>query len=253
MRRRLFVIGIGAGNPDHLTIQAVNAMAQTDVFFIPEKGAGKAALANVRRDMLRRFAGKPQWREVPFDTPKRRPASDENDYRRAVSDWHEAVEEVYRGLLNDELGAGQTGAFLAWGDPSLYDSTIRILERLAQDQIDFDYEVIPGISSVQALGARHRVPLNTIGGPVLLSTDRAAADGFPDDIGSMVVMLNTDKALRAADGDLDIWWGAYVGMPEEVLVAGKLGEVVDEIERIREEARRANGWIMDIALLKRPD
>jgi precorrin-6A synthase len=59
------------------------------------------------------------------------------------------------------------------------------------------------------------------------------------------------KALRAADGDLDVYWGAYVGMPDEVLVAGKLKEVVDDIERIREDARRGKGWIMDTVLMRK--
>jgi len=131
---------------------------------------------------------------------------------------------------------------------------MRILDRLQQRQ-DFalEYEVFPGISSIQALAARHKVALCNIGKSVLVSSGRNIdGEGFPNNADSVVVMLNADKALRAADPDLNIYWGAYVGMPDEILVAGKLREVVDDIERIRSQARAEKGWIMDTALMKRP-
>jgi precorrin-6A synthase len=42
-------------------------------------------------------------------------------------------------------------------------------------------------------------------------------------------------------------------MPEEILVAGKLRAVVADIERLRTDARNANGWIMDSYLMRLPD
>jgi precorrin-6A synthase len=50
--RRIHVIGIGAGDPDQLTLQAVRALRDTDVFFILEKGEVKSDLTDLRRDML---------------------------------------------------------------------------------------------------------------------------------------------------------------------------------------------------------
>lgn len=71
------------------------------------------------------------------------------------------------------------------------------------------------------------------------------AEGFPESSDSVVVMLDAGGAYkRFADQDIDIYWGAYIGMPDEILVSGKLKDVVDDIERIRTEAQRANGWIM---------
>ena len=55
----------------------------------------------------------------------------------------------------------EVGAFLVWGDPSLYDSTIRVIQQIIADGATaFDYEVIPGITSVQALAAQHKIALN---------------------------------------------------------------------------------------------
>jgi precorrin-6A synthase len=136
----------------------------------------------------------------------------------------------------------------------LYDSTIRIVEAIAKGgQHEFDYEVIPGISSVQALAARHRVPLNLIGRSVEITNGRGIAEGFPDNVDSVVVMLDSQNTYRSlVHEDLDIYWGAYVGTPDEILIAGKLRDVADEIERVRTEARRIHGWIMDTYLLRKP-
>ena len=151
------------------------------------------------------------------------------------------------------LEESETGAFLVWGDPTLYDSTLRILEQLRKKGgFELDYDVIPGISSVQALAAQHRVPINAINRAVLITNGRKLAEGFPDNVDSVMVLLNADKALRSADGELDAYWGAYLGMPEEILVSGKLKDIVDNIEEIRSAARRENGWIMDCLLLKKP-
>ena len=78
------------------------------------------------------------------------------------------------------------------------------------------------------------------------------AEGFPDSADSVVVMLDGEHTYKQfADQDIDIYWGAYVGTPDEILVSGKLKDVADEIERIRTDARRANGWIMDSYLMRR--
>jgi precorrin-6A synthase len=170
-----------------------------------------------------------------------------------VSAWHADISETFGRLILDELGESDVGAFLVWGDPTLYDSTLRILEHLREKGgFEFDYEIIPGISSVQALAAQHRVAVNAIGRAVLITNGRELAKGLPDNVDSVMVLLNADKALRSADGELEAYWGAYVGMPEEILVSGKLKDIVDEIETIRSAARAEKGWIMDCVLLKKP-
>jgi precorrin-6A synthase len=148
---------------------------------------------------------------------------------------------------------GECGAFLVWGDPALYDSTIRNIEAVAaKGGHDFDYEVIPGITAVQALAARHKIPLNRIGRSVEITTGRKLAEGFPDDADSVVVMLDGDNTYRRfVDQDVDIYWGAYLGTPDEILMSGKLKDVAGDIERIRAEARGKNGWIMDTYLMRR--
>ena len=244
MTRRIHVIGIGAGDPDYVTAEAVRALNDTAVFFAMDKGEAKNDLVALRRQICERFIVSPGYRFVELADPQR--AKDAN-YRQAVAQWHSARAAVWADAIEHELAPEGVGAFLAWGDPSLYDSTLRILEMVAQ-RVEISYDVIPGITAIQALTARHRIPLNDIGEPVLITTGRRLAADGP--AGTVVVMLDGDCAFRSCPPQTRIWWGAYLGTPDEILVSGTVGEVGEKIVGLRAEARAAHGWIMDTYLLR---
>ncbi|MCO5090824.1 precorrin-6A synthase (deacetylating) [Bosea sp. (in: a-proteobacteria)] len=248
--REILIIGIGAGNPEHMTLEGIAALNRADVLFIPDKGEEKAGLRALREAICARFIRKPDYRTVPVAIPRR--AEAEGDYRGAVDDWHALIAARYRALFEAELEDGQTGALLVWGDPALYDSTLRLMERVAASGLALDWRVYPGISSVQVLAARHRIALNTIGAPVLITTGRRLAAGFPADQDSVVVMLDGAEAFAGIDPDgLDIFWGAYLGTADEILRAGPLSALAAEIAALRARARARHGWIMDTYLLRR--
>ncbi|HKV18492.1 MAG TPA: precorrin-6A synthase (deacetylating), partial [Mycobacterium sp.] len=86
------------------------------------------------------------------------------------------------------------------------------------------------------------------GEPVLITTGRRlSADGLT---GTAVVMLDGDCAFQSCPPDTRIWWGAYLGTPDELLVSGTVGEVSERIVDLRAEARTRHGWIMDTYLLR---
>ena len=174
-------------------------------------------------------------------------------YADAVQDWRRRRADVCERLVLDELADGQVGAFLVWGDPALYDGTIGIVEDIVRrGQVELDWHVIPGISSISALAARHRIGLNQVGGAVQVTTGRRLQAGLPDDVDDVVVMLDAHAAFaRVDDPDLQIYWGAYVGTPDELLISGPLGQVADQILAARAEAQERKGWIMDSYLLRR--
>jgi precorrin-6A synthase len=249
--RRIHVIGIGAGDPSYVTAQAVAALNDTQVFFAMDKGDTKDDLVALRRLICERFIREPGYRFVELaDPPRAREASDGPAYRQAVADWHARRAQLWADAIETELGPSGVGAFLAWGDPSLYDSTLRILDAVAA-HVDIDYDVIPGITAIQALTARHRIPLNDIGEPVLITTGRRLRESGLS--GSAVVMLDADCSFSTCPADTRIWWGAYLGTPDEVLVAGTVGAVGDTIAEVRAKARARHGWIMDTYLLRSAD
>ncbi|MCG3752145.1 precorrin-6A synthase (deacetylating) [Amycolatopsis sp. Poz14] len=251
--RKIYAIGIGAGDPEHLTVQAVDRLNRVDVFFVLDKGSAKADLVQLRQEILERFVSRPGYRVVSAKDPDRdrKPA----DYRTAVADWHQLRTDVYEQLIRDELADGETGAFLVWGDPALYDSTIALIEAvLARGNVAFDYEVVPGISSISALVARHRTTMNQIGRAVQLTTGRRLAEGWPSDADDVFVLLDAHTTFdQYADQGLWIYWGAYVGTPDEILLSGPLDEALaTKIRETRAAARERHGWIMDTYLLRRP-
>jgi precorrin-6A synthase len=249
--KRLLIIGIGAGDPEYVTIQAVNALNAVDVFFLLDKGKSREKLISVRKEIIERYVKQRSYRIAEAAIPERR--REDGNYVSSVEELNRDKQRVYEKLISEELADGECGAFLVWGDPSLYDSTMRILGAISRTgRHDFEYEVIPGISSVQALAAKHRVPLYAIGQSVQITNGRSLAGGFPENVDSVVVMLDSQHAFRLlADEDIDIYWGAYVGTPDEMLDAGKLGEVADDIERLRADARQQHGRIIDTYVLKR--
>lgn len=249
--RKIFLIGIGVGDPDYMTIQAIKALNRVDVFFIPDKGAEKAALRELRTTICERFIEKADYRTIDVDIPQRATAG---DYLAGVNQWHRDLADIYGRLLEHELEEDEVGGILVWGDPAIYDSTLRILERVRAKGLVLDVQVIPGISSVQVLAAKHRIALNRIGESVLLTTGRRLADGFPGEFGSVVVLLDGAQTFaRLAEPDLDIFWGAYLGTENEILLSGKLADVKEEIEAVRKRARQQHGWIMDTYLLRKSD
>ena len=251
--RKVFVIGIGAGNPDYVTVQAINALNEVDVFFIMDKGHEKDDLARLRKKICERYVKNKSYRTVETADPSRDRTA--TSYEPAVRAWHNQRAGIYERLIGEELAEDECGAFLVWGDPSLYDSTLRIIDQIAaRGTVPFEYEVIPGISAIQALAARHRIALNRIGRPIHITTGRKIAEGLPDNVDDVIVMLDADCSFKAI-GDLgfDIYWGAYIGTEDEILVAGNLRELTEDIERMRAEAKARKGWIMDTYLLRKRD
>jgi precorrin-6A synthase len=245
----LHLIGIGTGNPDHLTAQAVRAMNEADLILLPRKGEAKSDLIDLRRAICARVLTRPV-QVIEFDLPARNAGA---DYLGAVADWHAAIAGAWRDQIAAHLPSGGRLALLVWGDPSLYDSTLRIAERLQVAGMDLAVHVVPGITSIQALTAAHAIPLNPLAGPVTITTGRMLrARGWPRDAETIVVMLDSGCAFDALDpAGIMIWWGAYLGMAQQALIHGALVEVAARIARERAALRARHGWIMDVYLLRK--
>lgn len=248
----LTLIGIGTGNPGHVTQEAARAMNAGGLILVPLKGEDKADLAGLRQAILATHVTNPETRVVGFDMPRR--DTGREDYLAGVDDWHDAIAAVWLSHIRAHLDAGGAPrvALLVWGDPSLYDSTLRIAARVGQ-ALPLRLRVIPGITAIQALCAAHAIPLNDLGGAVQITTGRRLrAEGWPPGASTVVVMLDAGGAFASLPPEgLHIWWGAYVGMAEQMLIDGPLAKVGPTIIATRAAARAAHGWIMDIYLIRR--
>ncbi|UIJ35189.1 precorrin-6A synthase (deacetylating) [Allobranchiibius sp. GilTou73] len=254
--RRVQVVGIGAGSPEHLTQQAIAALNEVDVFLVAEKRSATDELVALRKAICERFIDPAHpYRFVTVPDPTRGVDADRADaaYGEAVRDWHAARADRYADTI-DALPEGAVVGFLVWGDPAFYDSTIRVVRSIGE-RTALSVDVIPGISAFQALAAAHGIVLHEIGEPVHITTGRRLVAEWAPGLGTVVVMLDghlTCRDLVPRAPDLQIHWGAYVGMPQQELRAGRLADVIDEITSLRAALRERHGWVMDVYALTSP-
>lgn len=248
---KLYLVGIGTGNPHHVTYEAVSQLRQADIIIVPRKGSAKSDLADLRHQICDRLLGDDCPPIIEFDLPVR---DDNKTYFDAVDEWHDAIAVIWQKTIEGaEAIIGripQSVGLLIWGDPSLYDSSLRIAARLnPMPQIT----VIPGITSIQALTAAHKIPVNELGAPFMITTGRQLRDkGFPENTNTIIILLDGHCAFQTLDKErYYIYWGAYLGMPNQILHAGPLDEMSDKIIATRQQARKEHGWIMDSYLLRR--
>jgi precorrin-6A synthase (deacetylating) len=243
------IIGIGAGNPAHLTGEAIAAMREVDVFLVADKGEAKADLVAARRALCEEHLEPGSYRFVAVDDPKRGPDAERNkeQYEAGVADWHAARARGYAEVMRG-LPEGSVVGFLVWGDPAFYDSTIRIVERI-REFTDVEPHVIPGITAFQALAAAHGIVLHEVGGPVHITTGRRLVDEWQPGLGMTVVMLDGHlKVQHLVDkaADATIWWAANLGLESQQLRSGRLADVIDDIIATRARIREDHGWVMDV-------
>lgn len=236
------VLGIGMG-PQHVTPEVAAALAGCDYVLALEKRHDDPLLA-VRRGIAD-AAGVPTV--VVTDPPRDRSPADDAAYTDAVTEWHDARAAAMGRVLAQR---GGVAGLLVWGDPSLYDSTLRLLERVGAEH-RLAVEVLPGISAPQALAARHGIVLHGVGEPLVVTTARrlpeAVAAGHPN----VVVMLTGEPDYAGAE-DWTAWWGANLGAASEEVLHGRVGDLLPAMREARARARAAAGWVMDLALLRPP-
>ncbi|MCB0949886.1 MAG: precorrin-6A synthase (deacetylating) [Mycobacterium sp.] len=249
------ILGVGMG-PQHVTPEVAQALRTADYVLAAEKADDDRLLA-ARRAIVRTHPGPHGPVEViavPDPERDRSAGLSAAGYQAAVTDWHQARAQRYAAVLHER---GGTAAFLIWGDPSLYDSTIRIVEKvrdlLKVESVDLDFDVLPGVSAPQLLAARHRIVLHEVGRPVHLTTGRRLQEAVVAGLDNIVAMLNPPPERLDFTGlqDWTMWWGANLGAAGEQLIAGRVGDVLPRVADARAAAETQDGWVMDLFLVRK--
>ena len=174
----LFGVGVGPGDPELLTLKAVEALRRADVIAAPDKGAGEQTALAIVRDYIQ---GKER---VDCHTPMTRDP--------------ERLEESYRSnadLLCGLLDQGKTVAFLTLGDPSVYSTYIYIHKKVLER--GYEARLIPGVPSFCAVAARLNASLCE-GGERLLVVP-ASYEGLEEclDVRANKVLMKAGRTLGA--------------------------------------------------------
>ena len=249
--RTVRVVGIGLGSPGQLTLDAVDALGGADVVVLLHKPGPADELTAVRAGIVARFA--PQATVVErADAVRDRAAP---DYEAATERWREERAVLYETVLRDEVPEGGTCALLVWGDPAIYDGTVEMLHRLdARGNVALRWDVLPGVGAPSALAAAHRTTLTRTARAVTVTPARRVLRDTVEDGGAdLAVMLDgsATHALEALPDEATVYWGAYLGSDDEVLISGTVADVRETILATRAEHRARKGWIMDTYLVRR--
>ncbi len=172
MTGKLFVIGIGPGDPELMTLKAVRILKAVPVIFVPkgrEEGTS-LALSIVQKAVS--LDGKkivelhfPMMKTAPHPPnvspsltgqagPLPRGEMEAAPAKELDAKWDEAASAVLA-----RLDTGKDAAFITIGDPGIYSTFFYLYDRLLAQRPELPIEIIPGISSVNAAAARAGVYL----------------------------------------------------------------------------------------------
>ena len=140
---RTFVVGVGPGDPELLTLRAARVLERSDVILHPGPRDDSGFAIEVVTPLLR---------------PDQEVRGMALAMRRERDDGSVGYDRVALALAGIARG-GRTAAFLTEGDPMLFGTGASVAERLRTLAPEVPVEIIPGVSALAAAAARLGWPL----------------------------------------------------------------------------------------------
>jgi len=151
MTGNFYVVGVGPGDPELLTVKAIRILKQCQTIIVPkghEDGNSTAlniveqSLSTVDKEVI----------EIYFPMQKVRmgiPPAPE-----VAAAWREAAE-----IIIDRLRQGRDAAFPTLGDPSIYSTGFYTCQTLLELDSCAKTIIVPGVSSISACASAAGIPL----------------------------------------------------------------------------------------------
>lgn len=147
MTGKLYVIGVGPGDPELLTLKAVRILREVPCVCVPkgrEEGSS-LALSIVQKTL--NLVGK-EVIEAYFPMKKTKNNQPSENYELDTK-WQDTIETVY-----SRLNKGIDMAFITIGDPTIYSTFFYLYDRLLELNPKLNIEIIPGVSSITTAAAK---------------------------------------------------------------------------------------------------
>ncbi len=151
MKGRFFVVGVGPGDPELMTLKAVRVLKQSQVWLVPaaRKGGNSTALT-IATGVVER-----ENKEIlTHHFPMKKVHIGQPPDAEVKAAWKEAAELIYQRLKE-----GKDVAFPTLGDPAIYSTGFYVWETLLENVPGMEVEIIPGVSAIGASSAASGVPL----------------------------------------------------------------------------------------------
>lgn len=141
---KLFCVGCGPGDPELLTVRAVNLIKNAEVIFAPTAREGKPSIA---LSVVEQYINRPT-KTVSLVFPMVKDRESLRDY------WKRNADEIAGAVRS-----GKKVVYLTVGDPALYSTWIYIHRELKKSYGDIEVEIVPGVASMFAIAARAKISL----------------------------------------------------------------------------------------------
>jgi precorrin-2/cobalt-factor-2 C20-methyltransferase len=141
---KLFCVGCGPGDPELLTVRAVNLIKSAEVIFAPTAREGKPSIA---LSVVEKYIDR-STKTVSLIFPMVKDRESLKDY------WKRNAEEIAGAVRS-----GKNVVYLTVGDPALYSTWIYIHRELKKSHKDVEVEIVPGITSIFAIAAKAKISL----------------------------------------------------------------------------------------------
>jgi precorrin-2/cobalt-factor-2 C20-methyltransferase len=155
MTGKLYVVGVGPGDPELLTLKAVRILKAVPCIFVPKGREEGSSLALSIIERALDLGGK-RIVEIHFPMHKTRKKEEGSGAEAAELDlkWKQAAAALY-----DRLSTGNDAAFVTIGDPTIYSTFFYLCDGLRLVDPNLSIEIIPGVSSINASASRAGISL----------------------------------------------------------------------------------------------
>lgn len=141
---KLFVVGVGPGDPELLTLKGARVLGEVECIVVPKgKEEGKSLALSIVKDVVS-LDGK-EIVETWFPMVKTMGTSAGHE---PGAEWTSTVEAIV-----DRIDRGIDTAFITIGDPGIYSTFFYVYERIVSARPGLHVEIVPGISSINASAA----------------------------------------------------------------------------------------------------
>jgi precorrin-2/cobalt-factor-2 C20-methyltransferase len=223
---KLYVIGVGPGDPELLTIKGVRILKGISCICVPK---GREEGSSLALSIVRKIVALDNKEIVEAYFPMRKT-------RKAVhgveldAKWDETVRTV-----SDRLNKGVDMAFITIGDPTIYSTFFYLYDRLLESDPHVDIEIVPGVSSITASAARAEISLGLADEKIAV-LPATYAENLRETFEKFdtIVLMKVHRVFRKVIGILDEMhlasnavYVSRVGMEDE--------KIVRDIKALKEE------------------
>lgn len=151
MKGQFYIVGVGPGDPELMTLKAVRVLKKSPVWLVPAAHKhGSSTALNIASGVINGEKKEVLTHHFPMKKVHAgQPADPEVE-----NAWREAA-----AIIADHLEKGRDVAFPTLGDPAIYSTGFYIFTTLMEMVKDISFEIIPGVSAIGATSAATGVPL----------------------------------------------------------------------------------------------